>query len=82
MTTRGIALSMVLGGLLIGLSGSYFRAISCGNGSDCDEYWNAAALTASGAVGMGWAWLTQSPKNPPTTTRPATRTTKPRDPDK
>lgn len=65
MNTRSLALAMVGIGLLCGMGGAYFRAFWCGTQKHCDEHWNAAALTASGAVGMGWAWLTQAPAASP-----------------
>ena len=61
MKTRELALGVVIAGLVIGVSGSYYRAAACGTDKACDEYWNAAGLATSGAVGMGWAWLTKAP---------------------
>lgn len=63
MRTKHVALGMVIGGLLFSVGLTTFRAAACGSGKECDEYWNTAALTASGAVGMGWAWLTQAPSS-------------------
>ena len=65
MHTKHVALGMVIGGLLLGVGLTSYRAAACGLDKDCDEYWNTAALTASGAVGMGWAWLTQAPIDRP-----------------
>lgn len=69
MTTRTLALGIVIAGLALGVTGSYYRAIACGTDKTCDEYWNAAGLATSGAVGMGWAWLTKSPSEMPTSRR-------------
>lgn len=77
MNTRDIAVSMVMGGLLLSVGLTTFRAASCGYESQCDEYWNTAGLTASGAVGMGWAWLTQAPSGRPTTPPKKTTSRKP-----
>ena len=77
MTTRTLALGIVIAGLSLGVTGSYYRAIACGNDKACDEYWNAAAMATSGAVGTGWAWLTKSPSE-----APARRSNRPVDPDK
>ena len=76
MTTRTLALSIVIAGLGLGVTGSYYRAIACGTSKVCDEYWNAAGLATSGAVGMGWAWLTKSPSE-----TPIRRSSTPRKPD-
>ena len=77
MSTRELALGIVIAGLTLGVTGSYYRAIACGHEKACDEYWNAAGLATSGAVGMGWAWLTKSPSEVPTR-----RSNRPSDPDK
>lgn len=78
MTTRDLALGIVIAGLSIGVMGTYYRAIACGTEPTCDEYWNSAGLATSGAVGMGWAWLTKAPSE----SRPAPRRSNtPKNPD-
>lgn len=81
MSTRELALGIVIAGLALGVTGSYYRAAACGTDKACDEYWNAAGLATSGAVGMGWAWLTKAPGDDTPSEPAPRRTTRPKNPD-